>query len=306
MSLFRAQIPDIFLELLPVLEEVAINQYEMFPVVYPIIFNVESNPPATSFMNKTWIAGTGLFADKTEGEEATTDELYQGYDKKYTYVTRALMVETSKEAADDANKLSLTKEITEALGRSAKATEETHCASVLNNGFTVTTGNPNSEYLFATNHALPRGGTCANRLTNHVDISYTSLQLILNLFDSMQEVSGIYLTVPQRQIIFPKELQWTVHELLKSQYRPDNANMAANALAGMTDLTPVKWLYLTDTDAFFVSAGSGNVGLDMIFRENFNMTSDYDSSKRVGESIGQMRYDYGWCRWYGIVGSAGI
>jgi hypothetical protein len=306
MSLFRSQIPDIFLELLPVLEEVAVNQYEQFPVVYPIIFNVDNNPPATSFQNKTWIAGTGLFADKDEGVEATTDELYQGYDKKYTYVTRALMVETSKEAAEDANKISLTKEVTESLGRSAKATEETHCASVFNEGFTSTTGTPNSEYLFATDHALPRGGTCANRLTNHVDISYTSMQLLLNLFDNMQEVSGIYINVPMRQLIFPKELQWTVHELLKSEYNPENANMAKNAIAGLTQLTPIKWLYLTDTDAFFISAGPGNIGVDMIFREKFNITSDYDPSKRLGETIGQMRYDYGWARWYGLVGTAGI
>ena len=304
MPLYRAQVPDIFLSRLPLLEEFAYLGNETPTTVWDKVFAVRKPKQKGSFVNMSGAVGTSFLQEKEEGSPTPEDRPYQGYDKKFLPTRYGLKIKTSDEAmADDA--FSVTSQHAKALGVSNQATRETHCADILTNGFATHTS-ADGQYVFATGHTMPRGGTWANRLSSHVDLSYTSLQLILNLFDDMQEISGMALMFTPKQIIYPTELQFVVNEILRSQYRPDNANMAANAVDNLFPLTPMKWpVYLTDADAFFVSSGPNPNGLVLIEWEPFNVKSDYDVDEGVGLTVAKTRYSYGCFMPHGIAASAG-
>lgn len=304
MAFLRSQIPDIFLERLPLLKEFAYLGNETPKTVYDRIFYIDTNPPKGSFMNMSGAVGTGLFQEKSEGSPTPEDMPYQGYDKRFTPTRYGLKIKPSDEAMQD-DDFDVTTQNAKALGISHQATRETHCADILTNGFATHT-TADGQYIFATAHTMPRGGTFANRLSSHVDMSYTSIQLLLNLFDDMQEVSGIALNFVPQQLIYPTELQFVVNEIFKSTTRPDTANRATNSVGELFPLDLIKWpVYLTDADAFFISAGPHRHRLLLIEWEPYNVKTDYLVDEGVGVVVARTRYSYGAYGPYGLAGSAG-
>lgn len=303
MSLYRSQIPDIFLSRLPLLEEFAYLGNDTPATVYDKIFYIDKNPPKGSFVNMTGAVGTGLFGTKTEGAPTPEDTPTQGYDKKFLPTRYGLKIKTSDEAMQD-DAFSITTQHAKALGISHQATRETHCADILTRATTHTTSD--GVALLSTSHTMPKGGTFANCLSSHVDMSYTSLQLILNLFDDMTEISGIALRFDPSMLIYPTELQFTVNEIFRSSMRPDTANNSTNAVANLFNMTLQKWAYyLTDPDAFFITSGPKPTGLIMIEWEPYNVKSDYLTDEGVGITVARTRYSYGAFQPYGIAGSMG-
>jgi hypothetical protein len=304
MSLFLSQIPDMYLDLLPALEEIAYLENEAFQKIYSRVFDVRKPKKPGSFVNVTGMVGTGLFSVKTEGASTAEDTIYQGYDKKFSPYVYGLKVLTSKEASSDDN-FGVTKKHAAALGQSSQASRETLMFGLLNGGFDSITS-PDGQYWFDTDHSLPRGGTFANELASGVDLDFANIQLLLNLFNDMVEVDGIAQNWIPKQIIFPAGLQFAVAELLKSTLEPDSANNNINSVKDLFSLEPVKVpVYLTDTDAFFLSCGPKKQGGRMYVWEDFAVTSDYDPDKAVGKTIARERWAYGVAHSYGIVGSPG-
>jgi hypothetical protein len=65
------------------------------------------------------------------------------------------------------------------------------------------------------------------------------------------------------------------------------------------------WDYLTDPDAWFISASPADTELRWYDREKFNTVHDLDFDSRSIKTAGWYRMSFGFSSFYGVYGSPG-
>lgn len=308
-TFLTTHVPDLYGSLLANLNKVIFQAYKDYATPYKSVFNIEKALSKGLFEYDTGLAGFGLPSVRSEGSEPASDRIYQGFDKKYTYVVYALLFQYSEESME-ADQWGTIAKAGKALGRSMAALMDTLGATIFNNARTDT--GPDGQYLVDTDHPFPRGGTQANTLTNQVDIGYGNMQLMLNLVANTLDDDGInYLDFPVKQLIIPPALQWTAREIYPqaggSIYRPDaNAGRGTNVVSQAYQPEIVVWPRITDTDAWFLSAGPENNQLFFKMRRGTRVQhEDKDMSKGMFETMIDAWFDYGYSHYLGIWGSMG-
>jgi hypothetical protein len=206
-------------------------------------------------------AGLGLARLKREGEPVTYDDPIQGGSRRYIPDTYALAWQITEEMMDD-DRYGLMRKMPGELMKSCRQSWEGSGASVLNLGFTtVLTADGLS--LFNTSHPLLGGssgysstGLLANRLSPEADISITSLQAMLILFENMLNDRGLRMRLEPTNLWIPPDLQFVVGEILQSNYKPFTGNNEVNVMQGRLQPAVLHWL--TSTKAWFVSCKECN------------------------------------------------
>ena len=303
ITMNRAQFTDLFVDRLPFLDEILYENYDAPSLTYTDVFNVRDSSRA--YEEITQISGFDQFPEKTEGANVTYDKLLQGFNKRYTHLTYAKGFQISMEAMEDDIDGAIT-DAAPALARVARNSIETEAFSDFNNGFSSVT-TPDGKALFAasgaaTGHTLVGGGTFGNLVAG--DLAQATLESAINIFDDMRDDRNQLIELDAQILLYPPELRWLVHELLKSQLRSDTANNAENSL-NQIGLKTVMSKYLTGDDDWFVLSDSSRHRLMFYWRMEpaTDHTLDFDSGNMKSKMT--FRFSHGPADWRGLVGGQG-
>lgn len=238
--------------LAPGLQNILFEELDEFPEEYSQFMNVETSDSA--YDEDQIIGGLGLVRQKNEGEQLTYDDPIQGGSKRYIHNTFALGWQVTMEMLAD-DRYDIMQKIPPKLMKSSRQSWEQTAANVLNGGgTTVTTADGVS--LFNTAHPMLGGGSQSNRLSPLQDLSVTSLQDIVILFENQLDERGLRVQISPRHLWIPPELQFVAAEILQSQFKPYTASNEINPVQGRLD--PAILHFLTSSTGWFVSSGDPN------------------------------------------------
>lgn len=293
---------DNFGELLVVKHrEVFFNAYTEIPEQFPKIFKVDKMTKKEETIPR--MGAFGLWKPNTEGNTINESTMHQGdtvtfvalrYDNGYN-ITWELVQDDQYNVFKGlgANNKSATM-----LGRGCRATVETECAKVLNNGFTNVGYDGVS--LFNNSHPLAEGGTSDN-LTTGALTDLTLKEACILMRDQVDE-AGIKIAARPKQLIVPPALEYTAKAII---YSTGPAGELSNDTNTVDRLGIVVMDYLSSNTAWFVKAESID-NLLMLWREKpfFDMRT---LTKQVDMFFfGYTRFSPGYVDWRGLVGSTGL
>jgi phage major head subunit gpT-like protein len=258
-----------------------------------------------AYEEDTGWTGLGPLAPKPELETIILDEPISLGLKRFIHETFALGVAYSKEMRDD-DQYGLIIQLASELGRSARWTAELFGHDVLNNGFSGTKYlGRDGKTLFATDHPLAgTGGTIANKPAVDVDLSEAALEAAIMNFENQVNDRGLPIDISPRFLIISPENRMLAKRLLESELRPGGNNNDLNVLRS-EGLQVVVSHYITDKDAWFISAGGDEVDTRFYWREMPDTkTWDDDNADATFHKIRQ-RHSVGFGDWRGWYGSPG-
>ncbi len=304
--MIRGNFSDFFLEtMLPALNQLIWNRFKQYPEQYSKVFDVQTSDRAIEQTSQ--VSGMGLFAPINEGGPVRYDQPVQGFDKTFIHSRFGLGFKVSQDLVED-DKMGLVAKMARELGRSCRETIELDAVSVFNNGFSGGPTGPDGKVLFASDHPLVKsGGTQSNLLSVAADLDVISLQLALTDFETQRDSSGKLVHVPCRNLVIAPANRWNVMEILKGTMRADTANNTINAFKYAEDGTPEPfiWRYLTDPDAWFLTAAPSETGLIWFWRRKPYTKGDVDWDTETGKTAMRYRKSHGWSDFYGVYGTPG-
>lgn len=302
MAIARTILPDFFLSRLANLELIINDRYMTFPRVMPVIFNEET--VKGSIFQTSGYSGLGLFSEVGEGADIQTDDPVQGYDAKFTPLKHGSGYKLTEEMEDD-DLDAIAKDYTFHLANSELQTQETQAAALFNNGFSGGTAIPNGQQFFSASHPLAKaGGTDRNQPSTSADLSITSLeQAMIDMADWVTE-AGLKIAIRPRILLIPTELWWLSQRLLNSEQLPQSANNDINPARDF--VTPIKWEYLTDTDAWFLGSEKSDHKLTWAWKKKSRFGQQFNERNQTLEVYRSYRSialvaDYR--GWYGSAGA---
>jgi len=294
----RGQFTDLFASRLPYIDEIMFENYNAPGLTYPEVFNVRDSSRA--YEEITGITGFSQFGKKSEAAKVEFDKLLQAYDKRFTHETWGKGFQLSFEAMEDDIDGAIT-DAAPALARAARNSIETELFSVWNGAFASTT-TPDGQYLCSDAHVLTGGGTFDNLITG--DLAQGTLEAAINVYSDMRDERNQLIEMEGRRLLAHPDLQWDIHELLRSQLRSDTANNASNAL-NQLGLMPIFSKYLTDKDAWFLLSDPDMHRVIVYWRKEPFTDSALDFDTRNMKTAMFYRLSHGAADWRGCVGSAG-
>jgi phage major head subunit gpT-like protein len=286
------------------------RQYEKF-------LNVESSDKA--YEDAIHFAGLPPMPEKTENSPVAYFDLIQGGTKRYVNLTYGMGVRYSLELSQD-DLYGVIKKSPEAIVRGAMFTKEMVATNVLNLGFSSTTTDDGVS-LFNNQHPLLGGvaatnvlpgsanvisaaGTYPNRPAVDADLSFTSLQLMINQFERMPDSRGLPISCRPACLVIPPELQFVAKELLGSAGQPYTGDNQINSLLDIGLKFTIN-NFLTSASAWFVVADKSQHRLRMFERQNMEQEMDDDFDTLAIKHIGYDRFSVGADTWFGAWGSNG-
>jgi phage major head subunit gpT-like protein len=306
--LVRQLFTDLFLQdMLPALEVLIWNRYNRFPEQYSRIFQVKGS--TRSIEQVTQVSGVGLFTQLGELEPVHYDNPVQGFHRTFTHLRFGLGFRASSELVDD-DKFGLIQKMAIELGRSSKETIELDAVSDFNNGFNSSFPGPDGVCLFSASHQLVKaGGVQNNTLAVAADLDVVSLQLALTDYRKMKDSSGKKVRVPVKRLVVAPDNEWQASEILEGTDRSDTANRAVNTFRHR-DAYPsfnswMVWEYLTNPDAWFLTADPSDTDLYFWFRKKPYTVHDIDFDTQSSKTAMFYRESHGWGDFYGLYGSPG-
>ncbi len=264
------------------------------PPVMQKVFNLPDTP-ARQYVDDAFVTGFGLASTKAEGAASSYDEMYQGYDARYTFDTYSIAYRITKEMQED-ELYGLMKKLPKAAGRSMRATVETDAANMFNNGFDtayVQAGGSDGLPLYSASHTMVTGGTQINRPSTGVDLSATSYETALITLKDTYDDRGILLDLKPSKLVYPNEMAWTVRKLFGSPNEPGTANNDINP-AKDERLEFVEWSYLTDADTWFILCDEHELNWFWRVMPDHYSDNDFDTDDAKFKSRAR------WKRWWSI------
>jgi hypothetical protein len=284
---------------------------------YSYVANIEESDKA--FEDEAEFGGLGPMEPKPEGMPIVYKDIVPGGSKRYLHSPWGLGVRASWELIKD-DQYKLINQAPKALARSAHFIREMQFWNLFNLGFTTVT-TIDGKSLFATDHPLLGGtmattiapgissiiasaGTYPNRPATDVDLSFTALQLAINMHERMPDSQGMPISMRPKYLIIPPELKWIAREILGSPHKPYTADNEINSLI-KEDLMYFVSHYLTSTSAWFLIGDKENHTLKFFNREPLEEDYSDDFDTRTIKQIAFMRFSTGATNWLGTWGSNG-
>ena len=175
----------------------------------------------------------------------------EGFVTKYIPLKYALGYELSTELVEDNLYDETITGLPAALGRSARATQETAGAAVFNFGFTKI--GADGKALFATDHPRAGGsGSDSNTNATPLGLSYSAIQTSITALKRQRGDDGIFTPVEGPfTLLVPDQLWWQALEITGSDKVPYSADNTTNTVAQQS-IEVVPWGYLTDSNNWFI------------------------------------------------------
>lgn len=247
--------------------------------------------------------GLALMDTVAEGESVNYAAPVEGFTGTFTRVKYGKGIRITEDMwADDL--YGIMEDSPAELGRMAYATEETLLANHFNNGFSSTYTGPDGKELFATDHVREDTAAYANELTTAADLSTTSLEQALIDFSAFRDGGGKRLQIKPSTLLVPSDLRFTAVRILDSPGDPDTDTNAIQPV-GDLGLKVVSWHYLTDTDAWFLTADKEDHKLLLYDRMPFTTSHIFDFDTGDIKFKGTFWQSSGWADPRGLFGSPG-
>lgn len=276
--------------------------YGKHPLELTQIFDEEMSSKA--YEEDIQLVGTGLMPVKSEGSAISYDTIRQGYVQKYTHLTYALGIIFTYEMLSD-KQYDLGFKQAKYLGFSARQTQETVAANILNRAFNSSYTYADGVELCSTAHPKISGGTFSNELATAADLSHASLEQALIDIDSFTNDRGLKVAVSGKKLIVPPALRFEAARILKSVQESGTSDNDINAIKSEAGLDMAVNHYLTDSDAFFIKTNCMD-GMKRIVREKVGAPvseNDFDTYNAKFKCM--FRESYGNTDPRGIFGSPG-
>lgn len=303
----RANYGDLFgTAMLPVLEELFRTAYAQHPMAREKIF--KTVPHDRDIWQYSELHDMPQFSQVNEGADYTFSRPKAGNNKTLTPVKFGLGYSISEETIDD-GKFDLVADAIRKMAESAHETQEQSAMNILNNGFSSETV-ADGLSLFNAAHTTPTGTiTVRNQLSSAADLSYTSLQTMIQDFEKQfRGDSGNYKVIRPKYLVVPTELRMYARELVGSAGKADTDHNNLNSIKD-EGLIVVSSPRLTDADAWFLSADPMDNGLRIINRKSLETKGAApDSVGFLNDAVlykARYREKVGAVHGYGIFGTPG-
>jgi hypothetical protein len=273
----------------------------MFSKVFPVMTSTRAIEQFTQ------VSGVGLFSEIGEGEGVNYDQPIQGFDKTFRHRKWGNGFKATQELIED-EQWGLIRKTASDLALAGRESIEIEVWSDFNNAFDTNYTGPDGKALCVTDHPLVKaGGVQSNALSVAADLDVVSLQLLLTLYETMKSSTGRFIHVPAKNLVVAPANRWTAYELTKSGMRPDTANNAVNATAYAEDGMPVPLVvpYLTDPDAWFLTAPPAETGLVFFWRRKPYTKQWVEDPTETACTAVRYRLSHGWTDFYGVAGTPG-
>lgn len=295
----RDTFTELYRDRLPYLEELIYGAYEEHPDEYSVVFNVRSSSrmKETDFM----VADFGLFPEKIEGADITTESISPSHQKTYLHLTYARGAIVTMEALQDDQDQIMNSQA-EGLGFAARQTvEQIAWNAGFNNGFTTETA-ADGLSVYNTAHATAKGPTWSNR--GAVDLDTPGLEQALTDYSNLIDEAGKKIRMRAAWLVVPPELTYQAVRLVESQGRAGSADNDINAFRGF-NLKIFTSHYLSSSSAWFLWADSRMVKAKFWWRQRPKVVSDVDFWSQNGLTAMLMRFSVGVSDPRGLWGSSG-
>jgi hypothetical protein len=252
------------------------------------------------------VTGVGDIPEKGEGATYTSDVIRPGWSKEFLHTEFGLMFEVTQTALED-DRYDVLSDHAKWFMFSARVVQEKRAAIPFNNGFS-SENSPDGVSIFNSAHQLKAGGTARNVLSTAADLSWTSLQQAL--VDWQRETkfeAGQFMQPVEDLILYvPPELEFTAAKIVSSTLQPGVADNDLNTIRTLRNITVVKNVYLTDTDAWFLLAGNKSHGFCSYTRKPMTMEPAM-TDPRTRNRLYPIRFRQSWGVkwWQGAFGTAG-
>ncbi len=301
----RLSFGDIFLDKKPFLREVFYEEWMEPEGQLNRIFNMEGS--STPLEQTTGITGLPLGHLTPEGQAVTYEQLFQDFDKDYEHVKYTLGSQVTEETVDD-DPFGPFKNVSRALGRSMRTTQNIYGWNVLINGLPTvgTETTPDGVSIFNTAHVLHEGGPYGSATysnTASADLDITALENAKNSMRRMVDQRGLMIRMRAQSLIVPPELEWLAAQIIRSPDMPTTANRSINPAAGYLEIILSE--YLTGATDWFVFAAPGDHKMMFFTRKaaSFETAVEFDTGTAKMKSV--MRFVAGGGDWRGVYGAEG-
>lgn len=277
--------------------------YKDYPEEYLQLF--EKNTSNKAFEEDVGVASFGLAVVKPEGASISYDTERQGFTTRYQHVVYSLGFIITKEAYDDDQYEIVGKRKANGLARSIRQTKEIVGANVYNRAFNASYVGGDGVSLVNAAHNNVTGGTWANQIATASDLSEAALEQAVIDIEGFTDDRGLLIAARPKQLILPRQLEFEVQRILKSDGRVGTDLNDPNVLKMLGSIPTVSINhYLTDVDAWFIRTDVPE-GMKYFERDadSFDMDNDFDTDNAKYKA--RSRYSFGWSDPRGIYGSAG-
>ena len=305
--------------LVPGARKVFVDDYNELPADYPMVFNVETSTKA--FEDDLVMAGLPIAVFKPEGEEIAFDRPVFRGKVRYLHAGYGLGYEITQEAVEDDQYAALNSQGATNLARSVREAESVSAWNILNNSFTSVTTYDGQPLVSAT-HTGIGGLTFANTPAAPEDLSTAALKSATERFFNMQNDRGLRVSLMAKNLIVPVGNWWIAQEILGTQVvlgsfgnvsAPDatsetgsiTSNDAKNVVT-MMGLMPMKSPYLTDQDAWWLTADKSQHKMNFFWRRTPQDVSGDDLRAGLAWFGITARWSTGATDWRGVDGSEGV
>jgi hypothetical protein len=280
------------------------KEYKELQPIWRKYFDIKTSKKRSELVLS--VTGMGDVPEKTEGAPYTTDIIQAGYSKEFLHTEFGMMFEVTQTALED-DRYDVLAEYAKWLMFSARVVEEKRAALLFANGFGSET-TPDGVSIFNSAHVLKGGGTARNLLTVASDLSWTSLQTALTDWQRETKFEAGQFMQPAEDLwlIVPPELEFTAHRIVASTGLPGSADNDVNSIKSLRNITVVKNVYLTDTDAWFLLAKNKSHGFCSYTRVPMSMEPAM-TDPRSRNRLYPVRFRRSWgVRWWqGSFGTPG-
>lgn len=268
------------------------------------LYNIKTSDKRSELI--TTVTGVGDVPEKGEGAPYVTDVIKAGYTKEFLHTEFGMMFEVTQTALED-DRHDVLADHAKWFMFSARVVQEKRAAIPFNNGFTTET-TPDGVSVFNATHVLKGGGTARNQLATVADLSWTSLQQALVDWqrETKFEAGQNMMAVEDLILHVPPELEFTAAKIINSTLQPGVADNDLNTIRTLRNITVVKNVYLTDTDAWFLLAGNKTHGFCSYTRVPMSMEPAM-TDPRTRNRLYPVRFRQSWGVkwWQNAFGTAG-
>lgn len=289
------------------------ERHDQHPAVHPLIF--KEHELTAAWEEWTTVVEENMPEEKTsELQDAPVAATVEGFKilmKARTYHRRKVW---SKETVRDHQKLeNLVKEATGNWGNGVFLRKETFYASFFNRGGitagddtifdqsisgNVTDDSGDGVYdgtaasvmpffnLASNTRTSKAGATYYNSITGGLNEANLESALILLEYTNAYSERDLQMQQIADTLLFPQHLESAALKLLKSEQEPGTNTNAINPFANR--LRPIKWRFLTDTDAWFV--GIAKEGVVMGTRQDPEINMFIDQRNGAFEAVIDLRF----------------
>lgn len=284
----------------PIFRKIYHDEDKEWPTFMSMFFNESTTDLLT--LKESKVTGIGFIPRKTEGQAATLDSRYQGYDQTYTQLFYSLGVEVTREMLDF-DRSGAVANLPKAFNRATKATIETIAANHFNRHRNGSYLGPDGVELCDNSHPNQHTSAVHDNLDSPGSMTHTRIAAMRLLQKKMKSEAQMPEMLGMDYLLVPLELEEKAKIVTGDHYKSGSQNYDVNILNG-AGLKVIANPYITVTTAYWIVAKDNYLEWIWSTRPEFNR--DKGVSEQVAKWYVYFACVSNWTDFRGIIGNNGV